>query len=173
MNVMANSPISNQTTEDSMMKTFKRVILLIAFITVSYSLVLPNTGYTHCQIPCGIYDDYARVKSMLEDADTIEKSANLIAELAGKSDAQSQNQLVRWVMNKEKHAQNIISTISDYFLTQRVKPDQKDYPERLIKHHTVIIAAMKAKQNADVKYAKALKESIEALSSYYPEHTHN
>jgi nickel superoxide dismutase len=78
--------------------------------------------------------------------------------------------MVRWVMNKEKHAQHIISTISDYFLTQRIKLSQKDYSERLIKHHTVIIAAMKSKQNADVKYAKALKDSIEALSSYYPEH---
>ncbi|MBU1053522.1 MAG: superoxide dismutase, Ni [Proteobacteria bacterium] len=155
------------------MKTFKKVMLLITFITVSYSMIVPQTGYAHCQIPCGIYNDYARVQSMLEDTDTIEKSAKLIAELAGKPDAQSQNQLVRWVMNKEKHAQNIISTISDYFLTQRIKPDQKDYSERLIKHHTVIIAAMKAKQNADVKYAKALRESIQALLSYYPEHTHN
>ena len=73
-------------------------------------------------------------------------------------------------MNKEKHAQQIISTISDYFLTQRVKPSQKDYAERLLKHHAVIIAAMKAKQNADMKYAKSLKDSIEALLSYYPEH---
>ena len=40
-----------------------------------------------------------------------------IAELAGKTDPQSQNQLVRWVMNKETHAQNIIDSISDYFLT--------------------------------------------------------
>jgi nickel superoxide dismutase len=55
-------------------------------------------------------------------------------------------------------------------LTQRVKPSQKDYAERLLKHHAVIIAAMKAKQNADVKYSKNLKESIEALLSYYPEH---
>ncbi|MCD4740919.1 MAG: superoxide dismutase, partial [Desulfobacteraceae bacterium] len=37
---------------------------------------------------------------------------------------------------------------------------------------TVIIAAMKAKQNADVKDAKALKTSIDALLSYYPEHRH-
>ena len=76
-------------------------------------------------------------------------------------------------MNKEKHAQKIISTICDYFLTQRVKPDQKNYAERLIKHHTVIIAAMKAKQNTDVKYSKALKESIEALLSYYPKAKNN
>lgn len=107
---------------------------------------------------------------MREDAATVEKSIRLIMELAGKSDAQSQNQLVRWVMNKEVHAQKIISSISDYFLTQRVKPDQQDYAERLKRHHFVILAAMKAKQNADITVAKSLKESIEALSSYYPEH---
>ena len=44
------------------------------------------------------------------------------------------------------------------------------HTERLSKHHAVIIAAMKAKQIADMKYAKNLKESIEALLSYYPEH---
>jgi len=153
-----------------MMKIIRNATLLIALTVVGYTLILPQTGHTHCQIPCGIYDDYARVQSMLEDVATVEKSAKLITELAGKSDSKSQNQLVRWVMNKEKHAQKIISTISDYFLTQRVKPNQKDYVERLKKHHTVIIAAMNAKQNADVKYAKILKESIEALSSYYPEH---
>ncbi len=152
------------------MKTIIKAMLLIAFTVVGYSLAIPQPAHAHCQIPCGIYDDYARVQSMLEDADTIIKSAKLIADLAGKSDAQSQNQMVRWVMNKEKHAQHIISTISDYFLTQRIKLSQKDYSERLKKHHAVITAAMKSKQNADVKYAKALKDSIEALSSYYPEH---
>ncbi len=155
-----------------MMKRFRKVMLLITFTIVGSSLVLPQPTHAHCQIPCGIYDDYARVQSIHEDAATIEKSAKLITELAGKSDVQSQNQLVRWVMNKEKHAQKIISTISDYFLTQRVKPSQEDYAERLIKHHAVIIAAMKAKQNADVKYAKNLKESIDALSFYYLEHKH-
>jgi len=152
-----------------MIKSYRKVMSLIAFTVVGSILVLPQLAHAHCQIPCGIYDDHARVQSMLEDAATVEKSAKLIAKLAGKSDPQSQNQLVRWVMNKEKHAQKIISAISDYFLTQRVKPSQKDYAERLIKHHAIIIAAMKAKQNADVKYAKSLKESIEVLLSYYSE----
>ncbi len=154
------------------MKSFRKMIFSLTLTIVGSILLLPQPARAHCQIPCGIYDDHARVQSMLEDAATVEKSAKLIAELAGKTDAQSQNQLIRWVMNKENHAQKIISTISDYFLTQRVKPSQKDYAERLIKHHSVIIAAMKAKQNADMKYAKALKESIAALSSYYPEHKH-
>lgn len=142
------------------------------FVLAASVLLFSQLSYAHCQIPCGIYDDNARVVAMLEDAATVEKSMKLIAELSGKTDAQSQNQLVRWVMNKEKHAQYIISTISDYFLTQRVKSEQKDYTERLIKHHAVIVAAMKAKQNADLSYVKPLKASIEALLPYYPEHKH-
>ena len=153
------------------MKNLKK-LLIATFAVVGCGLLVMQPAYSHCQIPCGIYDDHARVKSMLEDAATTEKSTKLIAELAGKSDAQSQNQVVRWVMNKEQHAQNIISTISDYFLTQRVKTDAKDYAERLAKHHAVIVAAMKTKQNADPKYATMLKESIEALLPYYPEHKH-
>ena len=145
-----------------------KLLLLTIFVIVSS--FLSQVAYAHCQIPCGIYDDHARVNAMLEDATTVEKSAKLITELSSKSDAQSKNQLVRWVMNKEKHAQNIISTISDYFLTQRVNPNQKDYVERLIKHHAVIIAAMKAKQNVDMKYAKKLKKCVKDLLSYYPEH---
>lgn len=154
------------------MKTSKYILTIAAIFTFAGSLLIPASVFSHCQIPCGIYDDHARVMSMLEDTSTVEKSVKLIAELSGKTDAQSQNQLVRWVMNKEKHAQNIIETISNYFLTQRVKPDQKDYQERLVKHHTVIVDAMKVKQNADMKYVKALEESIKALSGYYPEHTH-
>ena len=142
--------------------------VLLAVTFVAYSPV----AYTHCQIPCGIYDDHARVKSMLEDAATTRKSVKLIAELSGKTDAQSNNQIIRWVMNKEQHAQNIISTISDYFLTQRVKSKQEDYVERLKKHHAVIVAAMKVKQNADMKNVDVLEQSIKELLPYYPEHVH-
>ena len=133
------------------------------------SLLFAQNALAHCQIPCGIYDDHARVASMLEDVATIHKSVDLIAELAGKTDPQSQNQLVRWVMNKEQHAQNIIDSISDYFLTQRVKASQEDYAERLQKHHAVIVAAMRAKQNADPGIVDELKAAVEAVAPYYPE----
>jgi nickel superoxide dismutase len=151
------------------MKKFQHFVLIVSTVFVVSILAIPKLSYSHCQIPCGIYNDHARIQTMLEDTATIEKSMKLIAELSGKTDAQSQNQLVRWVMNKEAHSQNIISTISDYFLTQRVKADQADYIERLKKHHTVIVAAMKTKQNADIKYAIELRASIETLLSYYPE----
>ncbi len=144
-------------------------ILLSATSAALMSLLLVSNAMAHCQIPCGIYDDHARVATMLEDVATIHKSVDLIAQLAGKTDAQSQNQLVRWVMNKEQHAQNIIDSISDYFLTQRVKASQEDYAERLQKHHAVIVAAMRAKQNADPAVADELKAAVEAVAPYYPE----
>lgn len=154
------------------MKSITNFLLLIAVAAGGAGLASPQAGYAHCQIPCGIYDDYAQVLSMREDVATIAKATKMIGELAAKSDSQSQNQLVRWVMNKDKHAQNIIETISNYFLTQRVKPDQKDYAKRLQRHHAVILAAMKAKQHAGGDYVKILHESIEGLVGYYPEHTH-
>jgi len=148
-------------------------VLRLTFLLVSTVVIFTHqSASAHCQIPCGIYNDYLRVQMMLEDAATISKSVHLINELAGKNDAQSQNQLARWVSNKEKHAQNIIETISNYFLTQRVKSNQKDYTARLVKHHSVIVAAMKVKQNADNKIALKLKNNIEALVPYYPEHKH-
>ena len=150
------------------MNNLMRTLVLLVVALVAYSPV----AFSHCQIPCGIYDDHARVKAMLEDAATTRKSVKLITELSGKSDAQSNNQIVRWVMNKENHAQNVISTISDYFLTQRVKSKQEDYVERLKKHHAVIVAAMKVKQNADMQYVDALEASIKELLPYYPEHKH-
>ncbi|MEM6580241.1 MAG: superoxide dismutase, Ni [Pseudomonadota bacterium] len=150
------------------MNTLTKTFLVLATTLAFYS-PLANS---HCQIPCGIYDDNARVKAMLEDVATTRKAVTSIAELSGKSDPESNNQLVRWIMNKETHAQLIISTISDYFLTQRVKADQKDYVERLKKHHAVIVAAMKVKQNASMEYVNTLEVSVEALLPYYPEHKH-
>lgn len=138
------------------------------FIVLLVLNLIPHSSNAHCQVPCGIYDDHARVRAMLEDAETVTKATTMLAELAGKSDAQSLNQISRWVANKESHAQKIIETISDYFLTQRLKPDQSDYVERLKKHHAVILAAMKAKQNADASFAKTLSEAISDLVPYYP-----
>lgn len=150
----------------------RRALSTVTLAVLAMVLLAPNTLKAHCQIPCGIYDDHMRVKAMREDAATVERSVELVDELAGKTDAQSLNQRVRWIVNKEEHAEKIIRTISDYFLTQRVKPNQEDYSVRLEKHHAVMLAAMKAKQSVDKKSVKALIKNIEALGEYYPEHAH-
>lgn len=138
-----------------------------------YFLTLCFTGtflLGHCQVPCGIYDDANRVHQMLEDVSTIRKAIDQIYELHDRNDVQSAQQLIRWVNNKELHAEKIIDTISNYFLTQRVKPSAEDYLLRLSEHHAVIRLSMQVKQKADVKIAEDLKQAVEALSKYYPSH---
>ena len=125
----------------------------------------------HCQVPCGIYDDHARVHSMLEDVTTIEKAVAQIAGLSGKHDAQSQNQLVRWIQTKEAHASNIITVTAEYFLTQKIKvtaDTDKAYVSQLITCHRLMRAAMKAKQTVDPKVVGELRKAVQALGHLYP-----
>lgn len=143
--------------------------LTLALLLALTAMVLPKQLYAHCQVPCGIYDDHARVVAMLEDVSTARKAVKMLNELNAKTDAQSRQQFARWVLNKESHAQKVISTISDYFLTQRVKAKQADYVERLKAHHAVIVAAMKVKQNATMGPVDALEKAVKGLLKYYPE----
>ncbi|WP_201746192.1 superoxide dismutase [Ni] [Veronia nyctiphanis] len=50
------------------MKMLSSLLSLFVLLFVSF-----NTA-AHCQIPCGIYDDHAKVKEMLQDAKTVKKS---------------------------------------------------------------------------------------------------
>jgi nickel superoxide dismutase len=130
-------------------------------------------GFAHCQVPCGIYDDAARITQMLEDTETIRKAMNQMAELQGKSDPQSMNQMTRWILTKEEHASRIITTVSEYFLTQKLKPvpssdaGHEAYLQKLADHHAVMRAAMKAKQSTDPSLAGALHDAIDAMAVHY------
>lgn len=144
------------------------------FLLCATAFLSAPAVFGHCQVPCGIYDDHARVDALLEGVKTTRIAVAQIGKLSANEDPQSKNQVVRWVVTKEEHAQEIISTMSDYFLTQRVKASQEDYVERLTKHHAVIVAAMKVKQNASMDHVNALQAAVEALLPYYPQvpHTH-
>jgi len=104
---------------------------------------------------------------MLEDTTTVHKAMDQINALAGKTDAQSHNQLARWILNKETHATRIQNTIAQYFMAQRIKANDPKYVSKLTTAHAVIVAAMKAKQTVDQKVAEALKESILAFHKAY------
>ncbi len=136
--------------------------------------IAPPPAAAHCEVPCGIYDDHARIDQMLEDTTTIHKAVVQILELSGKTDAQSLNQLTRWINNKEIHATKIQDTIAQYFLNQRVKPARQgtqawnDYIMRLVQHHAVMVAAMKTKQTVDPQKVAELRETIQAIAVYYP-----
>lgn len=126
------------------------------------ALFLANTEsvFAHCEVPCGIYGDQRRFEQMLEDHATISKAMTSIQELSEKSDAQSVNQSVRWINTKETHATSVQHVIAQYFMTQRIKPDAKDYAKKLTAAHAVMIAAMKCKQTVDPAAADTLREAV-------------
>jgi nickel superoxide dismutase len=141
-----------------------------AIITVSVATALLGfapRAQAHCQVPCGIYDDHNRVHQMREDLTTITKADKQIRALAKKKDAQSKNQLVRWVVTKEHHAEKIMRTISDYFMAQRIKPSAKGYKTMLVKHHKVMLAAMKCKQSVDDKSVANLGKALDGIAGYW------
>lgn len=136
-------------------------------------------AFAHCEIPCGIYDDKARVALMLEHCRTIEKSMREIKTLeVGKPI--NENQLVRWIMNKEAHADKLQVIVCQYFMTQRVKAvppeDEKAY-DRYVKQitllHQTLVAAMKCKQTTDTANVDKLRGLIKQFeTSYFHEHSH-
>ncbi|WP_339909719.1 superoxide dismutase [Ni] [Symmachiella dynata] len=135
------------------------------FVTLSLalaavSLVGVRTADAHCQVPCGIYGDQTRFEQMLEDFRTISKAMTQINELSEKSDAQSKNQLVRWINTKEEHASKTQKIMAEYFFAQRIKSDNEAYVKQLKAAHNIIVTAMKCKQTVDPKVAESLEKAI-------------
>ena len=127
----------------------------------------------HCEIPCGIYGDEGRFAALLEDVDTIEKSMNEIDKLSGESE-RNDNQIVRWVINKEHHADHIRDVVAQYFLAQRITEPAADdaaamkaYTDKLVALHKIIRTAMKCKQTTDPANAQTLRDLVLTFQEMY------
>jgi len=142
--------------------------------TVAVALAAVTLAGAHCQIPCGIYDDEARFAMMLEHVATIEKSIRQIDAL-GKEAKPDWNQLVRWVGNKDQHADELSEIVTYYFMAQRIKPpsdatDEKaraKYVSELELLHGMLVRAMKAKQTTDLAHVEELRRLIGAFRESY------
>ena len=129
--------------------------------------------FAHCEIPCGIYGDETRVIMIKEHIATIEKSMNKIAELSTETPA-NYNQLVRWINNKDDHAEQLQHIVTQYFMTQRLKPtDVQDgamlqsYTDKLSCLHRMLVYAMKCKQTTDLKHVETLKKLVDQFHDLY------
>lgn len=140
-------------------------------LSLLFLLMTTGSAWAHCQVPCGIYDDHARIHAMEEDVRTITKAIDQISALAGKADAQSLNQATRWIATKEQHASRIITTVAEYFLTQKLKAPKSgsrdQYHAALALHHAVMRAAMKTKQGVSPEAATALLKAVQDLGRYW------
>lgn len=135
-------------------------------VLVLFSIITITSVRAHCQIPCGIYDDQMRIHMMEEHVTTLEKAMKQIE--AG----QNINQTTRWVMNKEKHADELAEIVTYYFMAQRIKPGCEDYALKLSQLHEILVYSMKAKQTTDLANVEKLKELIQHFEQSYMSEGH-
>jgi nickel superoxide dismutase len=152
----------NNTEEGDAMKKFYLQILAGLFFLFIFTV----NASAHCEIPCGIYDDDMRINMINEHIATVEKSMNEIVKIE-KEGHHNSNQLIRWVMNKERHADALQEIVTQYFMTQRIKPDMKDYEKKLALLHQMLIYGMKCKQTTDLKNIEELRRLVKAFHSLY------
>jgi ubiquitin len=132
----------------------------------------------HCQVPCGIFDDPKLVVELREAAATIRKAIEEIDILSPQvvTSPVAFNQMTRWVMTKEEHAQKIIDLTANYCLCQRVKPfgspgspfeSEENYMQAVKAHHLLMVAAMKTKQGVGVEQCEALDHALDDVQKMY------
>lgn len=146
--------------------------LMLPAILVSLA-VFASIVYSHCQIPCGIYDDPARFVMLAEHIATIEKSMNQINEFPQETKPNF-NQIVRWVQNKDSHADELSEIVTYYFMAQRIKTVDKadseayrQYVKQLTLLHQMLVYSMKAKQTTDLANVEKLRALLAEFRSYY------
>lgn len=142
-------------------------------IVIVAMVAAPRLASAHCQIPCGIYDDHMRIDMLNENIATIEKAISSMADLSAAAD-KNYNQIVRWVTNKDDHAQQFMDIVTDYFMAQRIKPTDStdvpahaDYVKKLETLHNMLVVAMKCKQSTDVANVEKLKKLVADFEALY------
>ncbi len=148
----------------------KKLVLYSVFVS---AIIFASMAYSHCQIPCGIYDDQMRFDMIAEHITTIEKSMKLITELSSQ-DKPNMNQFVRWINNKDDHADEIGHIVSYYFMAQRVKPAEKsnmeeynDYVNKLTLLHQMLFYSMKAKQTTELENVEKMRSLLDEFHKVY------
>lgn len=137
------------------------------------AVIWASIGYSHCQIPCGIYNDQMRFDMMAEHITTIEKAMGMITMLS-EADKPNMNQIVRWIQNKEDHADELSHIITHYFMAQRIKQaaesDTKAYNQyvrKLVLLHQMLVYSMKAKQTTDQANVEKLRSLLTEFQAAY------
>ncbi len=135
-----------------------------------FALALVPAAWSHCEIPCGIYHDELRLDLLAEHAQTIRKSMKKINELSADKD---ENQLVRWVVNKEDHANKFQEIVYQYFMNQRIKPKKESetgydaYVKQVTSLHRLLVLAMKCKQGTDLNQVVELENELKNFRELY------
>ena len=127
-------------------------------------LIRPReTGYAHCDIPCGIYDP----KAAQIAAETVEKMIMLINDLEYAQDPAPHNSVARYVAVKEQHAELVKHEVrviwGDYFKP----PHLEAFPDLHAKVWNIMKVASACKVGIDIADAQALRAAVDEFADMF------
>ena len=125
----------------------------------------PQTAYAHCDIPCGIYNEFPAIMA----AETVQKMVFQLADLKAPSTANAKgmvdyvNEVSRRVQVKEEHAQickkEVLILWTDYF-----KPEHLTmFPDLHTKVWNAAKLCSKNKQGVDPLAARQLLDAVHEI----------
>jgi len=148
------------------MRKFNKNILFILVTGAAVLLCTTPTVMSHCEIPCGIYNDAIRLDMIAENITTIEKAMNNISELSSTKEV-NYNQLIRWVNTKEEHAEKTKHEIrviwGDYLKEQHFA----NHPTAQDLVHKIMMLGSKSRQGVDRDNAVQLVEAVNDFAEIF------
>ena len=114
----------------------------------------------HCQMPCGIYHDEMVFDQIDQFVETTVKAISVMEDNPF-STVQERNAFVRWVMQKDKGADDVAHIITAYFLQQKIKPGEEDTTKRVVSAHLMLFYLVQIKQTVDLKVLNDFYEEWE------------
>ena len=120
----------------------------------------------HCQLPCGIYHDEMVFDQIDQYAETMYKGISVLNQIKV-NNIHDQNEVIRWVLEKEKESNDIASLITVYFLQQKIKPSEPDTPKRLASAHKLLFLLVAIKQNTDLKFVIQFTDEWETFKNMF------
>lgn len=115
---------------------------------------------SHCQMPCGIYHDDMVFDQVDQYVETMVKAVTVLTDNKFMTVIE-RNAFVRWVMQKDRHSDEIATLFTTYFLQQKIKPGETDTPKRLESLHKMLFLLVQIKQSVDLKMVNDFYEEWE------------
>lgn len=136
------------------------------YLSTIFALLAFNNLGAHCQMPCGVYHDEMVFDQIDQYVETMYKGMSILnsSKFHGVHDW---NEVIRWVILKEKESDATANLLTTYFLQQKIKPGEADTCKRLTSCHKLLFLLVAIKQNTDVKFVKDFLEEWEDFKAMF------
>jgi nickel superoxide dismutase len=144
------------------------ITMKMKYFTLGIATILCRTGYlaAHCQMPCGIYHDEMVFNQVDQYIETMYKGITELNTIKF-SNPKERNNFTRWVLLKETASDEMANLITQYFLQQKIKPDEPDTAKRLVSAHKMLFELTAIKQNVDLKMIETFADEWENFKQMF------